>query len=274
MRPRESDFDIEADLLIEAILRKYQYDFRHYARASVRRRLEQALASLGLASVSLLQDRVLRDPEVFARLLSFLTVQVSDLFRDPAFFQAVRSHVVPLLHTYPSPRAWVAGCANGEEAYSLAILLEEEGLLDRALIYATDINPEALRRAEAGVYSLDRAPAFSESYSRAGGKGSLSDHYTAAYGGIVFNKRLRSKVLFSDHSLATDAVFAEVHLVMCRNVLIYFDRPLQDRAIGLFREALVRKGVLGLGSKETLRFSSHADAFTELVASERLYQRT
>ena len=167
----------------------------------------------------------------------------------------------------------MAGCGNGEEAYSLAIILEEEGLLNRALIYATDINPEALRRAEAGVYSLDRAAAFSESYRRAGGKRSLSDHCTAAYGGVVFDKRLREKVLFSDHSLATDAVFAEVHLITCRNVLIYFDRALQDRAIGLFQEALVRRGVLGLGSKESLQFSAHAGAFVELVGPERIYQR-
>ena len=206
-------------------------------------------------------------------MLEYLTVQVSEMFRDPSYFRALRETVVPVLRTYPSLKIWVAGCSTGEEVYSLAILLREEGLLERTLIYATDINANALQKAEAGVYAIERVPSFTENHARSGGRGSLSEHYTAAYGRVVFDKSLRRHIVFSDHSLATDSVFAEVHLVSCRNVLIYFDRALQDRALGLFHEALCRKGFLGLGSKESLRFSSHAQTFDELVAPERIYQK-
>jgi chemotaxis protein methyltransferase CheR len=177
------------------------------------------------------------------------------------------------LRTYPSLKVWVAGCSAGEEAYSLAILLREEGLLDRSLIYATDINATALSRAQAGVYSIQQLPTFTQNHHRSGAKTSLSDYYTAAYGGALFDSTLRERIVFSDHSLATDAVFAEVQLVSCRNVLIYFDRQLQDRALSLFHEALSHRGFLGLGAKESVRFSSHAGDFVELVASERIYRK-
>jgi chemotaxis protein methyltransferase CheR len=167
----------------------------------------------------------------------------------------------------------VAGCSHGEEVYSLAILFREEGLYDRTLFYATDINPEALRIAEAGVYPLDRMRTFTENHQKSGGRSSLSDYYTADYGRAVFDKSLRSRVVFSDHSLVTDAVFAEMQLISCRNVMIYFDRALQDRAIGLFRDALPRNGFLGLGAKESLRFSAHADAFGEFVREEKIYRK-
>lgn len=266
-------FDLELELLLQAIHQRYHFDFRQYSRASVRRRLLQAMTPMGVESLSQLQHRILREPDAFATLLGYLTVQVSELFRDPPFFLAMRQKVVPLLRTYPSLKMWIAGCSNGEEVYSYAILLEEEGLLDRTMIYATDIHLEALRAAERGVYDASRVADFSRSYQAAGGKRSLSDYYTAGYGNVVFDRRLRNRVAFSDHSLATDEVFAEVHLVSCRNVLIYFDKALQDRAFGLFRDALVRKGFLGLGAKETLRFSIHADEFTELDAANRIYQR-
>lgn len=266
-------FDLELELLLQAIHQRYHFDFRQYSRASVRRRLLQAMTPMGVESLSQLQHRILREPDAFATLLGYLTVQVSELFRDPPFFLAMRQKVVPLLRTYPSLKMWIAGCSNGEEVYSYAILLEEEGLLDRTMIYATDIHLEALRAAERGVYDASRVADFSRSYQAAGGKRSLSDYYTAGYGNVVFDRRLRNRVAFSDHSLATDEVFAEVHLVSCRNVLIYFDKELQDRAFSLFRDALVRKGFLGLGAKETLRFSSHADEFTELDAANRIYQR-
>jgi chemotaxis protein methyltransferase CheR len=181
--------------------------------------------------------------------------------------------VVPQLRTYPSLKVWIAGCSTGEEAYSMAILLREEGLLSRTLIYATDINPHVLQKAEAGVYDADRIPAFTENHRRSGAPTSLSDYYQAAYGRAVFDRELRRHLVFSDHSLATDSVFAEVHLVSCRNVLIYFNRVLQDRAIGLFRESLCRKGFLGIGAKESLRFSAHGDAFTELVHEDRIFQK-
>lgn len=271
--PAAHDVDIELHLLIDAIFLKYHYDFRSYAGASLKRRLTTAMTRFGCRSLSQLQDRVLHDPSFFPTLLDYLTVQVSELFRDPDYFLALRQKVVPLLRTYPSLKVWVAGCSTGEEAYSLAILLREEGLLERTLIYATDINPRALTLAEAGVYTIDRLAGFSANYHRAGGTASLSNYYTAAYDRAVFDKSLRQQIVFSDHSLATDSVFAEMHLISCRNVLIYFTRELQDRAIGLFHEALCRKGFLGIGSKETLRFSQHQDGFDAMVPTERIYRK-
>ena len=268
-----AEFDIELPLLLEAIHLKYSYDFRRYAVSSLKRRLEQALQDLGYSSLSALQERVLREPEVMRGLLAHLTVQVSEMFRDPSFYRALREKVVPYLRTYPSLKVWIPGCATGEEVFSLAILLREEGLLERTLIYATDINPEALRKAEAGIYALERIADFSKAYCEAGGRASLSDYYTAGYNAALFDKSLRERVLFSDHSLATDSVFAEVQLITCRNVLIYFDRTLQDRAVGLFRDSICRKGFLGLGAKETLALSTHAAEFEELVREERIYQR-
>jgi chemotaxis protein methyltransferase CheR len=266
-------FDLEIDLFLEALFRRYGHDFRHYARPALRRRLLQALRKLECESLSILQHRLLHDETLLGDVIGFLTVHVSDLFRDPPFYQALRTHVTPLLETYPSLRIWVAGCSTGEEVYSLAIMLDEEGLLERTVIYATDVSTDALRKAERGIYAASRAQAFSENYRRAGGRASLSDYYTAAYDSVAFDKRLRTNVVFSDHSLATDAVFAEVQLVSCRNVLIYFDMELRDRAVGLFRESLVRRGFLALGAKESLRTSRHGAGFTEVDRPNRLYQR-
>jgi len=272
-RPRRSDFDIELRLLLEAVYQRYQHDFRHYSTASLRRRVEQAMARYGAGTVSQLQDRVMREPDLFADMLQYFTVQVSEMFRDPSYFLALREKVVPMLATYPYVKVWVAGCSTGEEAWSIAIVLREEGLLERTLVYATDINPRALATAQAGIYRLDRVAQFSASYLAAGGKESLSHYYTAAYGNAIFDKSLKSQIVFSDHSLATDNVFSEVELVSCRNVLIYFDRELQARAIGLFHDALAPRGFLGIGSKETLRFSPHAAAFEDYVAPERIYRK-
>lgn len=265
--------DIEIELLLEALYQHYHYDFRHYARASIKRRLAQARVQFGYASISAMQADVLRDATLLPRLLDFLTVQVSEMFRDPSYFRALREKVVPHLRTYPSLKVWVAGCSNGEELYSLAILFHEEGLLRKTMFYATDINPAALKAAQAGIYPLDRIRLFTENHQQSGGRSSLSDYYTADYGRAVFDKMLRAQVVFSDHSLVTDAAFGEMHLISCRNVLIYFDRALQDRAVGLFRDSLARRGFLGIGSKESLRFSTHADAFTEFVREEKIYQR-
>jgi chemotaxis protein methyltransferase CheR len=267
------DFDFELRLLLDTIFHKYHYDFRSYAGASLKRRVQVALNRFGCDSISQLQDRVLRDSKLFTDLLGYLTVQVSDMFRDPSYWKALREKVVPYLRTYPSIKVWIAGCATGEEAYSIAILLAEEGLLDRAMIYATDINPECLRAAEEGVYDVDRFARFSANYLEAGGRASLSDYYSAGYSSAVLDRALKKSILFSDHSLATDSVFAEVELISCRNVLIYFERELQDRAIGVLRDSLCRRGFLGLGSKETLRFSTHGPAFCELLADERIYQK-
>ena len=266
--------DIEIRLLLEALYVRYHYDFRNYAMASIKRRLRQARDQLGFATISAMQESVLHDPQMLPRVLGYLTVQVSEMFRDPSYFQAIREQVVPHLSTYPSLKIWIAGCSGGEELYSLAILFREEGLESRTIFYATDISQEALRTAEAGVYNLDRIQLFTENHRKSGGKSSLSDYYSAAYGRAVFDKSLRQNVVFSDHSLVTDAVFGEMHLISCRNVLIYFDRPLQDRAIGLFKHSLARKGFLGLGAKESLRFSDHSGAFKDFVREEKIYQRS
>jgi chemotaxis protein methyltransferase CheR len=269
----DPDFDIELKLLLEAVYLKYQHDFRQYTVASLRRRMQQAMERFGCTTLSQLQDRILREPETFAQMLGYFTVQVSEMFRDPSYFKAMREQVAPFLQTYPSFKVWIAGCSSGEEVWSFAILLEEEGLLERCIIYATDINPEALALAQAGIYDLDRVAQFSRNYLDGGGKGSLSDYYVAAYQGAMFAPRLKQRIVFADHSLATDSVFSEVHLVSCRNVLIYFNRELQDRAVGLFHDSLVRRGFLGIGPKESLRFTSHAAKFDEAVPRERIYRR-
>jgi chemotaxis protein methyltransferase CheR len=267
--------DLEVRLLLEAIFDRYHYDFRSYAMASLKRRLSQACDTLGVSTLSGLQERVLHEPESFSMLLQYLTVQVSDMFRDPEFFIALRREVLPVLATYPSIKVWCAGCSTGEEAYSLAILLQEEGLLDRSIIYATDINAQSLRMAASGVFTLARLRGFTENHRRAGGTRSLSDYYHAdgASDRAILDATLRRKITFSDHSLATDNVFSEVHLITCRNVLIYFDHALQNRALRLFADSLVRGGFLGLGSKESLRFTEAAHLFSEVAIPERLYRK-
>src|SRR5688572_18963461 len=278
--------DLEVRLLLEAIFDRYHYDFRSYAMASLKRRLVQACDTLRVGTLSGLQEKVLHEPESFSVLLQYLTVQVSDMFRDPEFFMALRRQVMPVLATYPSIKVWCAGCSTGEEAYSLAILLQEEGLLDRSIIYATDINAQSLRLAASGVYSLDRLRGFTTNHQRSGGKSSLSDYYYSSGGGssgagssgvsggaAIMDAALRRKITFSDHSLATDSVFSEIHLITCRNVLIYFDHALQNRALGLFADSLVRGGFLGLGSKESLRFTEAADLFTDVALQERIYRK-
>ncbi len=287
--------DLEVRLLLEAIFDRYHYDFRAYAMASLKRRLVQACDRLGVGTLSGLQERLLHEPESFSVLLQYLTVQVSDMFRDPEFFLALRAQVLPTLATYPSIKVWCAGCSTGEEAYSLAILLHEEGLLDRSIIYATDINAQALREASAGIYPLARLRGFTENHRRSGAQTSLSDYYHAVSSAVtpgaasaahsagasrgpsgdsaIFDQTLRRRITFSDHSLATDHVFSEVHLITCRNVLIYFDHTLQSRALRLFAEALVSRGFLGLGSKESLRFTPAAEFFTEFSMPERIYRK-
>ncbi len=267
-----ASFDAALEAMVDAIYERYHYDFRQYARTSLRRRLRSAMPRFGCATLEALCERVLADPAAFTRLLDFLTVHVSELFRDPGYFKAMRERVVPVLRTYPSLKLWIAGCSTGEEVYSFAIMLDEEDLLSRTLIYATDINERALAAARAGVYAIDRMAGFTENHRASGGTRSLSAYYTAAYGNAILDRRLVRNVVFSDHSLATDSVFAEVHLVSCRNVLIYFDRELQDRAIGLFAGALVRRGYLGIGVRESLRFTRHAASFEAIAPEDRIYR--
>ncbi|MGJ7579760.1 CheR family methyltransferase [Variovorax sp. RHLX14] len=265
--------DIEIRLLMEAIYLKYSYDFRDYTGASQKRRVAYALSQLGLPNIAALQDRVLHDPAVFAQLLQFLTIPVSEMFRDPAYFLALRQQVVPVLHTYPSVKIWVAGCSTGEEAWSMAIMLREEGLLKRTQIYATDINPASIEKARQGIFPLEVVKGYTANYQRAGGSSAFSDYYTAAYGAAKFDPSLCADVIFADHSLATDSVFAETQLVSCRNVLIYFNRNLQDRALGLFHESLCHRGFLGLGSKESIDFSAYATRFDTLAKAERIFRK-
>lgn len=271
MPDRTEDFEVR--LLLEAIFHKYHYDFRGYSLASVKRRLQHAKRQFACESFSQLQDKVLHEPAIFPALLELMTVQVSEMFRDPAYFQVIRERVIPHLRTYPSLKVWIAGCSSGEELYSFAILFREEGLAERTIFYATDINATALQKARDGVYDLARIQQFTSNHQRSGGRTSLSEYYTAAYGGARFDPELRARTVFSDHSLVTDQVFAEVQLISCRNVLIYFDRTLQDRTVGLFKDALSRRGFLGLGSKESLHFSDHAPAFTAFAPGEKIYQR-
>jgi chemotaxis protein methyltransferase CheR len=232
-----------------------------------------ALRELGCNTVSALQERVMHDPAAFARLLEYLTIPVTEMFRDPDYFAALRTQVVPLLKTYPSVKVWVAGCSTGEEVYSLAIVLHEEGLLERTMIYATDINPQSLEAARRGVFPLDRMRLYTENYQKAGGTRAFSDYYTAAYGGARFDRTLAENVTFADHSLATDSVFSETHFISCRNVMIYFNRRLQDRVLGLFHESLCHRGFLGLGSKESIEFSAYSGRFEVLARREKLYRK-
>ena len=267
------EFEIELKLLLEAINLKYNYDFRHYSSASMKRRIVQGLNRLRCNTLSELKEKILRDSECFYELLQSLTVSVSEMFRDPSYFLALREEVIPHLRTYPSLKVWVAGCSTGEEVYSLAILLQEEALLERTIIYATDINPRCLEKAEKGVFELEEVRKISQNYMKSGGKHLLSDYYISAFDSVKFSNDLRKNITFADHSLATDSVFSETHLISCRNVLIYFDRELQERALGLFQESLCKNGFLGLGAKETTQFSHHAKHFDAFVKADQIFQK-
>jgi chemotaxis protein methyltransferase CheR len=270
---RDDVEEIEIALLLEAIYRRYGFDFREYAPASLKRRLWRRASAEGLQTLSALQDRLLRDASCMERLLLDLSINVTAMFRDPSFYTAFRENVVPLLHTYPFTRVWVAGCSTGEEVYSLAIVLDEEGLLDRCRIYATDINESVIEKARLGVFPLDKMQEYTQNYMKAGGARAFSEYYLASYDGAVFDKRLVQHAVFAQHNLVSDKVFNEFHVIVCRNVMIYFDRTLQQRVLGLFHESLVHLGVLGLGRKESIRFSDYAGEYEELDALERLYRK-
>ena len=273
-RSPEADLEqLEIDLLLEGIYRRYGFDFREYAPASLRRRVRRRMEGEGARSVSALQDLILHDPAVMQRLLLDLSINVTSMFRDPSFFVAVRNKVVPLLRTYPFTRIWVAGCSTGEEVYSLAILLEEEGIGDRVRIYATDINDAVVERARLGVFPLEKMKEYTHNYLRAGGRRAFSEYYVAGYGGARFSRSLVENVVFAQHNLASDAAFNEFHVISCRNVMIYFDRPLQAHVHELFYESLATFGVLALGQKETIRLSPHEDSYEELDPEEKLYRK-
>jgi chemotaxis protein methyltransferase CheR len=264
---------IELQLLLEGIFRQYGFDFREYAHASLRRRVWRRVRAEQLDTISALTDRVLHEPEVMERLLVDLSINVTSMFRDPSFFLAFREKVVPMLRTYPFTRIWVAGCSTGEEVYSLAILLHEEELYDRTRIYATDINQAVLERARGGVFPLDKMQEYTENYIRAGGKRSFSEYYLAKYEGALFERTLTENVVWAPHNLGQDQSFNSFHVILCRNVMIYFDRSLQTRVHGLFHSSLERLGVLALGRKESIRFTGFEECYEDLDQPERIYRK-
>jgi chemotaxis protein methyltransferase CheR len=255
------------------VFRHYGFDFRSYAYASLRRRLWKRIETEGLATVSALQERVLHDPEMMNKLLLDLSINVTAMFRDPSFYVTFREKVVPLLRTYPFFRIWHAGCSTGEEVYSMAILLEEEGLYERARVYATDINEVVVHKAKSGIFPIERMQEYTENYIKAGGRRSFSEYYTAKYDGALFNPALLKNVVFSQHNLVTDRSFSEFNVILCRNVLIYFDKSLQERVHGLFYESLAMFGVLALGSKESLRFSKYEGCYEPLSNPDKIYRK-
>jgi chemotaxis protein methyltransferase CheR len=272
--PARDDLEeIELSLLLEGVYRRYGFDFREYAAASLRRRVWRRVYAEGLTSISALQDRLLHDPVSMERLLLDLSINVTAMFRDPSFYVAFREKVVPALRTYPFTRIWVAGCSTGEEVYSLAILLQEENLYDRARIYATDINEAVLDRARSGVFPIDKMRDYTQNYIKAGGTRAFSEYYLAKYDGAQFQRSLIENVVFAQHNLVSDRSFNEFNVIICRNVMIYFDRTLQDRVHRLFYDSLMTFGMLGLGHKESIRFSPHEESFEELDPSEKLYRK-
>ncbi|APG02908.1 chemotaxis protein CheR [Luteibacter rhizovicinus DSM 16549] len=264
--------DIEVQLFVRAMQLRHGYDFSEYAPASLKRRVQQLVRTHGVASISELNSRLLHEDGFVARVIEGLSVPVSEMFRDPPVFRALRDKVFPVLASYPEINIWQAGCAHGQEVYSLAILLEEAGLYERSRIYATDFNDAALAIAADGIYATREARDWSRNYMEAGGSHSLSDYYSARYDFIKLDQRLRRNVTFFNHNLVTDEVFCEAHLILCRNVLIYFSNPLQDRTLGLFRNSLVRGGFLCLGTRENIDFSPAGAGFTDVEHALRIYQ--
>ncbi|HMA36075.1 MAG TPA: protein-glutamate O-methyltransferase CheR [Chloroflexia bacterium] len=264
---------LEIELLLEAVFRHYGFDFREYAPASLQRRIANAIQAEGVKTVSGLQERVLHDPACLERFLLALSVNVTAMFRDPEFYLAFRRRVVPILRTYPSIQIWHAGCASGEEVYSMAILLEEEGLAPRARLYATDMNDSVLQQARAGIFPLEYMKDYTSNYLSAGGKRSFSDYYTAGYGNAIFRAALRENVTFAQHNLVTDGAFNTFHVIWCRNVTIYFKKSLQRRVHNLLYDSLIMLGILGLGSKETIQATPHEGEYDVLVPGEKLYRK-
>ena len=263
---------IELELLLEAIYRRYGYDFRQYSQASIRRRIQHHLTRTRVGSMSELIAKILYDEALFQSLFFDMSVTVTEMFRDPWFYLVLREKVIPFLKTFPFINVWQARCSTGEEVYSLAILLEEEGLYKRAHIYATDFNDAVLEKAKTRIYPLERIKGYTINYQKAGGKNSLADYYRAQYQSVIMDASLQKNITFANHNLATDSVFGEMHLILCRNVLIYFDRPLQDRVLSIFRDSLLYNGFLCLGSKETIHFSKVKEDFVEFGPKEKIYQ--
>jgi len=265
--------DVEIELLLEGVYRRYGYDFRDYALSSLRRRIRERVREERLTTVSGLKERVLHDPEAMERLAHGLSINVSTMFRDPDLYRVFRSKVVPILRTYPFIRIWHAGCSTGEEVYSMAILLHEEGLYERARLYATDINETVLHKAKSGIFPLKAMKQYTADYQQAGGKAAFSEYYTAEYESAIFRPSLRDNIVFAQHNLATDGAFNEFHAILCRNVMIYFNKPLQARVHTLFLNSLVQFGFLCLGAKETLTYTPAEAAYDEVDGAQKIYRR-
>lgn len=263
---------IEINLLFEGIYQRYGYDFRDYGQAHTKRRILHRLALSGIDSVTELLHKALYDEAFFHLLLQDLSINTTEMFRDPEFFLNIRENVIPVLKTYPFIKIWHAGCSTGEEVYSLAIILKEEGLLNRSQIYATDFNPSALQKAREGIYSSAQIKEYTRNYLKSGGKYSFSDYYSARYDSAILKKALKDNIVFAEHNLVTDSVFGEMNLIMCRNTLIYFNKKLQDKVIGLFCDSLVAGGFLCLGSKESITFSPHKESFEPIAAKWKIFR--
>lgn len=265
--------ELETKLLLDAISTYYGHDFHDYAKASMARRITRHLETVGLNQVSELIPRLLHDRDAFNAFVKDMSVVVTEMFRDPTFFLKVREQVIPLLKTYPFIKIWHAGCASGQEVYSMAILLEEEGLLDRCQIYATDFNEYALNTARKAIYSEKELEVYEANYRTAGGKKRFSEYCHQQYDSIKINERLKERITFANHNLVTDGVFGEMNLIMCRNVLIYFNNQLQDRVLELFLDSLSSRGVLCIGRRENVHFSSVNDFLIPLDLEERIYRK-
>ncbi len=265
--------DIEISLLLEGIHLKYGHDFRNYSYSHIKRRIARRMSEGGFNSISEMQYKVLYNKEFFNILLSDFSINVTEMFRDPMFYKAFRKNVVPVLRTYPFIRIWHAGCSTGEEAYSMAIMLKEEGLYERAQIYATDFNNTVLQNAKEGIYPIENIKEYTYNYQQAAGNASFSDYYTARYDSVIFDQSLKKKITFANHNLVTDGVFGEMHVIVCRNVLIYFNRELQNNVIELFSDSLCNGGFLCLGSKESIKFSSSNESFEDFIGSEKIYRK-
>ena len=265
--------DPEVKTLLDVIFEHYGYDFREYSHASMQRRIYSAQISLGVKSIAELQKRIIEDANFLDRFISNVTVNVTEMFRDPEVFLRIRELVIPVLKTYPSIRIWHAGCSTGEEVYSMAILLKEAGLYEKSFLYATDLNSAVLEKAKAAVYPAEQIQASTANYQKAGGLESFSDYYTIKNDRLTIDESLKKNILFSPHNLAVDQVFSEVHVVFCRNVLIYFSKTLQDRVVSLCHESLIRRGFLILGTKETTEFTTADSEFEKVDRQMRIYRK-
>ncbi len=265
---------VESELLLEAVNKVYGYDFSSYSKAHIKRRLTGFLGKHNFASISEMQHHVLHDQKIFEEFLNNFSINVTEMFRDPSFYLEMRTKVFPTLKTYPYLKIWIAGCATGEEVYSFAIMLKEEGLLDRTTIYATDFNKNAVQKANKAIYNIDTIKYYTTNYQKAGGTCSFSDYYIANYDSVIIDKALKKNIVFAEHNLVTDGVFTEANLIICRNVLIYFNRELQDKVLKLFDESLTTGGFLTLGTKETIYFSSVNDKYSTISKNNKIFKKT